>query len=637
MPSPLGSFDGFDQLSATSSRSRAVTTGAQRGKSTVLIVSANQKKAYPIIRSLKKMKYFTIGAFYAWRSPVFSRYLNRRYHISNPYEKENAYLNQIKLLMEKYNPIVVPVGFIDAMILTNHRKSLGKKGIILAPNHTAIKKAANKATLKELCQTTGVHYPKTERISKRSWKKALTTLGFPLVVKGISDAARPQYVFHASELKQIVSSRVGPLIAQQFIPGSGTGYFSVAQNGRILAEYVHRRIIETNPSGGASLVACYDSDSPIYDLGRSVTTSLGWSGVIMVEFRKHEETGDYYLLEVNPKFWGSLELATAWDLDIPQYLLHSHEYEWTPDPDASEHPIFHKRGTRGCFSWLLPGFSAYFRTNPKVWLRMLWHAIKRNQRTDIHLRDPPELMFGILSRFFNILKTDASRPKKMLRNQHKQNIRALQQRLSQNPLQAVIFDLDGTLATLKVNWGAVWQMLLLKGLCDPQEVSVMVNLYRAQQTDAHRYEKMSHIVETYEEHAVAKLSQSKVMAKSLQALRQYNIKTAIVSKQTSRNILNAINQLGLEGTVDFIVGREHGMNRVHQAELAIQSLHTPAKRACLVGDTMTDAVSAATLLMEPIAITNNAYRFQQFIELGVPCFHKVTDFLRIIERRYKTR
>lgn len=637
MPSRQSTRGRSRKAKRTRRRKEPTLTGAQRGKTNALIVSANQQKAYPILKSLKKMKYRNIAAFYLWRSPVLSRYVNRRYFITSPYENEQTYLTQVSYLIDKFDPIVIPVGFIDTLLLAKHRKSLPSKGVILAPKLQAIKKAANKTTLDRVCHTAGVQHPTTIPITKASWKTVLNTLGLPLVVKGPSDDARPQYVFHASELQKIVTSRTGPLIAQQFVPGSGTGYFTVAQNGHILAEYAHRRVVETKPSGGPSLVAYHSQDSVVYDFGRKITAALNWSGVLMVEFRKHEESGDYYLIEINPKFWGSLELATAWGLDFPQYLLHSQEYEWTKAIGPSDYPIFHKRGTQGYFSWLLPGFSTFFRTNPKIWLRMLWHTFNRYHRTDVHLRDPPELLYSIISRFINALLPTGGQSKKNLEHQYKENIRFLFNHLQQEPIQALLFDLDGTLATLKINWVKVRQMLLLQGLLDPQEDSVMVALYRAQQRDSEHYRKMSTIVETYEEKAAARLSRSKAIVKGIKTLRQFNIKLAIVSKQTERNIQNAINRLGLDGLFDMVIGRDQGMQREHQASIALKTLQVPATRTIFVGDTVGDAVSAAKLFMTPIAVTGNPYRFQQFIELGIPSFRKVTDFFRLTQKRYQKR
>jgi len=48
--------------------------------------------------------------------------------------------------------------------------------------------------------------------------------------------------------------------------------------------------------------------------------ALQWHGVAMVEFRYDERDKDYKLLEINPKFWGSLDLALAAGVDFPSYL-----------------------------------------------------------------------------------------------------------------------------------------------------------------------------------------------------------------------------------------------------------------------------------------------------------------------------
>ena len=38
---------------------------------------------------------------------------------------------------------------------------------------------------------------------------------------------------------------------------------------------------------------------------------LKWHGVAMVEFKKKFLTNKLYLMEINPKFWGSHDLAIA--------------------------------------------------------------------------------------------------------------------------------------------------------------------------------------------------------------------------------------------------------------------------------------------------------------------------------------
>ncbi len=596
-----------------------------------LIVSANQRKAYPICKSLNEMGYKVIGAFYLWRSPVFSRYINHRFLIPNPYENEQQYLHQIAHLITKFHPLVIPVGFIDAMILSKYKHKLPSEGLLLAPDFEVLERAADKAALHEVCQQAGVKYPKTVSLTPASWRKALSTLGLPLVVKGSSDAARPEYVFHASSLKQIISARKERLLAQQFIPGWGTGYFAVAQNGHVIAEYVHRRVVETQPSGGPSLVACHSQNPIIYKLGRRIVAALNWSGILMVEFRIEEESGEYYLIEINPKFWGSLELATAWGLDFPRFLIES---QFVPDSEHSRPP---RQPIRGCFSWILPGFSAYFRTNPKVWLRMLWHSFSRHHRTDIHLRDPAELLYGVITRLGNASRPQALKPVRQLRERYELNQQLLFALLAKEKLRAMIFDLDGTLVTLAVHWEQIRKTLIQEGLVKPHETSVMIGLYQAQLVDSQRYARMSQLVEAFEKAAINRIDPSKILTSRLKALRENDIRLGVVSKQTEKNIHIAIHQLGLTDSIESIIGREQGMQRTHQVALSLQALQVQPEETALVGDTVVDAASAAKLQVTPVAIANNPYRFQQFIELGVPVFHDVAEFLQISTKIFLKR
>ncbi len=53
----------------------------------------------------------------------------------------------------------------------------------------------------------------------------------------------------------------------------------------------------------------------------TLLASVNFHGVAMVEFKHDEETGRSWLLEVNPRFWGSLALAIQSGVDFP-YLLY---------------------------------------------------------------------------------------------------------------------------------------------------------------------------------------------------------------------------------------------------------------------------------------------------------------------------
>jgi len=83
--------------------------------------------------------------------------------------------------------------------------------------------------------------------------------------------------------------------------------------------FAHRRIIEKPPWGGVSAL-CESIPPPPDELGHALglLESLNWHGPAMVEFKRNAD-GVAILMEINPRFWGSLELAVRSGLDFPYF------------------------------------------------------------------------------------------------------------------------------------------------------------------------------------------------------------------------------------------------------------------------------------------------------------------------------
>lgn len=107
-----------------------------------------------------------------------------------------------------------------------------------------------------------------------------------------------------------------PLI-QEKVEGPGYGVGVLADGGRVLASVAHRRVREYPVTGGPSAVCESVVDPVLTGYAAAVIRELGWTGVAMVEFKKDD---DYRLMEVNPRFWGSLPLATKAGVNFPDRL-----------------------------------------------------------------------------------------------------------------------------------------------------------------------------------------------------------------------------------------------------------------------------------------------------------------------------
>ena len=112
-----------------------------------------------------------------------------------------------------------------------------------------------------------------------------------------------------------------PFMAQTCIEGEGQGVFALYDHGKPVAFFAHRRLRERPPWGGVSVLSESAEPDPLLQAhARTLLDDAGWHGVAMVEFKVGRD-GTPYLMEINTRFWGSLQLAIDAGVDFPALLL----------------------------------------------------------------------------------------------------------------------------------------------------------------------------------------------------------------------------------------------------------------------------------------------------------------------------
>lgn len=160
------------------------------------------------------------------------------------------------------------------------------------------------------------------------------SLRYPLVVKPARSVSTGsderlklsvQHAASAAELRRILDDmdpRAYPLLLQQRILGPGIGIFVLVWKGELIAQFAHRRIREKPPSGGISVYReSVPVDSELLRMSIALLAEFRWEGVAMVEYKLDERSGQPYLMEINGRFWGSLQLAIDSGVDFPALLL----------------------------------------------------------------------------------------------------------------------------------------------------------------------------------------------------------------------------------------------------------------------------------------------------------------------------
>jgi protein-tyrosine-phosphatase len=144
---------------------------------------------------------------------------------------------------------------------------------------------------------------------------------------------------------------VTPVQQQQYVSGRGVGVELLFNHGKKIWHFAHERVHEYPLSGGASSYrrSIFPPANMLLDAER-LLKALKWHGVAMVEF-KMDARGQYWLMEINPRLWGSLALSIDAGIDFPSGLLQiACGQPLAPQPQYKIH--YYTRDLRTDVDWL---------------------------------------------------------------------------------------------------------------------------------------------------------------------------------------------------------------------------------------------------------------------------------------------
>jgi predicted ATP-grasp superfamily ATP-dependent carboligase len=237
----------------------------------------------------------------------------------------------LRVLERTQYDLLIPVGYASTLAAASSKGKITSLTRLEVAEAAKIELAADKKRVRELALKLGLNAPSTFYPSKMEEANELAgKLNYPVVLKPASESL-PKGVRIVRSQKEFMPSLENlratwppsayklPMI-QTFVPGYGCGFFALYQDGVCKRVFMHRRIREYPPAGGASCCAESFYDPALKEAGIKLLDAMNWHGVAMVEFRYDPVQEKYALLEVNPKFWGSLDLALAAGADFPCYL-----------------------------------------------------------------------------------------------------------------------------------------------------------------------------------------------------------------------------------------------------------------------------------------------------------------------------
>lgn len=378
----------------------------------VLVFDGRSRAALSIIRSLGgKGIYIIVGEAFNCSS-FYSKYCKEKIIYPAADKDPEGFKKFILEYLEKNKiDLIIPVRDHVTEILINYKQLFIKYTKFVSPALSSFNTARDKAETIKLCRLLGIPHPRTV-ISKEegySLEKLKAQFELPVLIKPrISSGSRGISVvkdwdqFH--EVYNNVNNEFPNPMIQEFIPHGGAfGVSMLYKEGKCKASFTHKRIREYPVSGGPSTLREGVHYEEIEKYSSSLLNELKWNGVAMVEYRVDKNTGVPKLMEINPRFWGSLETAVFSGIDFPNLL-----YEIAMKGDC-EDSFTYQVGKQ--VRWLFFGDIMWFLSSKKNWknIKAFFKFQGKNLSYDIFSWRDLGPTFGAFIEAFNSLSKSERR------------------------------------------------------------------------------------------------------------------------------------------------------------------------------------------------------------------------------------
>ena len=223
---------------------------------------------------------------------------------------------------------IIPTGTTTTNLLSYFKKDIAAatKTKLIVEDYHRLSELTDKWSTYKVCLKLKVPVPKTILLSKEEdVKNVMENFSFPVIIKPrLSYASKGVAFFENKDLfqkymnlkKTILNSSY---IAQEMIKGDLHDATLCARKGEILSILTQQRLVSLYDFGGGGIINITTYEPKLMEYAEKIVRYAGWNGVMLIDFIKAQN--QFYLLECNPKVWGTTQLTIEAGLNVIQQMV----------------------------------------------------------------------------------------------------------------------------------------------------------------------------------------------------------------------------------------------------------------------------------------------------------------------------
>ena len=358
-----------------------------------------------VVRSLgRKGINSKVGGSMSVTTPIFSTYCESKFTYPSIANQPDEFRKFITNFIQEEKPeVIFPLMNDSVEFFSKHKEEFSKFTKIPLADYDIMSVALDKEKTLRVAQELGIPCPKSFfPKDETSLTNIMDQLQFPVIIKpkkayGSSGVHLCKNEKELIKFFRKVSSIHGAPLVQEYIPPGGDALgvsclFNYSSDARAI--FSHKRLREYPQTGGPSTLRESISSPKAEEFALKLLKKMNWFGLAMVEFKVDPRDNIPKLMEINPRFWGSISLPMYAGVDFP-YLL----YQLVTQGDVEEVKNY-KLGIKS--RWVGGDFLYLLTCNHK--LKFFFEFIKFGQKDtfceDFAKDDPLPALSRLLSIFY---------------------------------------------------------------------------------------------------------------------------------------------------------------------------------------------------------------------------------------------
>jgi len=307
-----------------------------------LITFGRNRMAYTALRSLARRGIgAVVGDSYSPSMCFYSRHCDGHFIYPSPYRHPEGFIDSLIGQARKRGCRVLIPMHEEGYVMARFRDRLEPHFMVPLATEDQIMALHDKGRFAGLAEQLDLPVPRTFLVNRMEEVERIAgEVSYPAVVKPrrAHGAFGLRYVRVAEELRKTFTELVDRYhyashelpIVQEYVRGTKHSVCMLFNRGRLRALCTFRFLREYPVDGGTAVLRISTREERMERIARQTLEHLGWHGIAEAEFLLTPE-GRPLLLEINPRFWGSLYQGVASGVDFP-YLLYRMALDGDVDP-----------------------------------------------------------------------------------------------------------------------------------------------------------------------------------------------------------------------------------------------------------------------------------------------------------------